>query len=112
MFIEVQRITTTGRGTPNEKELCQLELINIGTIRACRHWHVGKGKGNPGYDQTILIMGAPFKNEEINEHNFSLDKDFSSNKEKVSTILIKEKYEHFRDRLSCKVPVNKVSETN
>lgn len=111
MFIEVQRITTIGRGTIHEKELCQLELINIGTIRACRHWHVGKGKEKPGYDQTILIMGTPFKSEEINEHNFSMDKDLGQ-KEKVSTILIKEKYEDFRDRLSCKVPVNKLSESN
>lgn len=103
MFIEVERITTTGRGTDNEKPLIQLETINVNTIHAFRHWHVGKLKPAPGYDMTILIMKpADSKPEEpINENNY-MNREV---KKSASTIMIKEKYEHFRDRLSTKVPV-------
>lgn len=109
MFIEVERITTTGRGTENEKPLVQLELINISTIKACRHWHVGKNEPKPNYSQTILIMdNGGGQKQEINENNYMNRGDIK----KPSTILIKEKYESFRDRLCTKVPVNKINATD
>lgn len=108
MFIEVERITTTGRSTENERPLVQLELINISTIKACRHWYVGKNKPDPGYPQTMLIMDIEkaIKLNDIDANNY-MHRD--EKKYKVSTILIKEKYESFRDRLCTKVPVNKVN---
>ena len=113
MFIEVQRITTTGRGTENEKPLIQLETININTIHAFRHWHVGKKQADPGYDMTILIMEQPKSNkqEEINEDNY-MNRDSIVNKKSAPTIMIKEKYELFRDRLATKVQLRVLDASN
>lgn len=109
MFIEVKRITTTGRGTSNEKPLIQLELIKISDIKACRHWHIGKNDAPVAYEQTLLIMEGGKQGEDkpaVDENNY-MDRDNFSQNKKVPTILIQEKYEAFRDRLSTRVPVNK-----
>ncbi len=105
MFIEVERITTTGRGTENERPLVQLETINVTDIHAFRHWHVGKRQPDPGYDMTILIMEPPeTKKKEVIDSNNYMNRD-TIEKKNTSTIMIKEKYESFRDRLATKVPI-------